>query len=71
MHVRPIKYRTGHGGYVSEFTNFIDDLLQQHPEIVDDQDRGFNIFWDRDDVEFEELKKAEKAAVPVKPYPYS
>lgn len=35
-----------HTGYVSEFTQFIDGYLQQHPEVVEDQRRGWYIFWD-------------------------
>ncbi len=31
--------------YVSEFTLFIDDYLKAHPEVVKDQQRGWNLFW--------------------------
>jgi Protein of unknown function (DUF3460) len=64
-----IQYRPGHEGYVSEFTAFMDNLLQQHPEYIDDQHRGWSIFWDHE-VNFDELKRAEKDMVPIKPYHY-
>jgi len=31
--------------YVSEFTLFMDRYLQQHPEVVKDQQRGWNLGW--------------------------
>lgn len=31
--------------YVSEFTLFMDRYLKEHPEVVEDQARGFDIFW--------------------------
>lgn len=32
--------------YVSEFTSFIEGFLDQHPEVVEDQRRGWLIWWD-------------------------
>lgn len=49
--------------YVSEFTRFIDQYLQDHPEEVEEQRRGWNIFWHRH-VDFAAQKEAEAAAVP-------
>jgi hypothetical protein len=69
MLARKNQYRPGHEGYVSEFTGFIDKLLQRHPEYIEDQHRGWSIFWDKD-VDLGELKIAEKDKVPVKPYRY-
>jgi len=31
--------------YVSEFTLFINQYLAEHPEVVDDQKRGRDIYW--------------------------
>jgi hypothetical protein len=31
--------------YVSEFMVFIDAYLKEHPEVVKDQRRGWDIFW--------------------------
>ena len=69
MLARQIPYRPGHAGYVSEFTDFMEDVLQRHPEYIDNQHRGWSIYWDRN-VDLDELKKAEKDKVPVKPYRY-
>lgn len=65
----PPKYRVGHTGYVSEFTQFIDHFLEEHPECVEDQHRGWNLFWDHK-VDFAELELAEKDHVPVHGYEY-
>ena len=31
--------------YVSEFTVFMNQFLQDHPEVVKDQQFGWNIYW--------------------------
>lgn len=31
--------------YVSEFTEFIDGYLKAHPEVVEDQKHGWDIYW--------------------------
>ena len=31
--------------YVSEFARFMDSYLQGHPEVVEDQHAGFDIYW--------------------------
>lgn len=54
-------------GYVSEFSRFIDHYLQEHPEVVEDQRRGWNIFWNHH-VDFVEQKLAEEDAVPDDSY---
>jgi hypothetical protein len=62
-------YRVGHAGYVSEFEQFMDKFLGEHPEVVEDQRRGWYIFWNRK-VDFEELNKASEDSVPTKGYDY-
>ena len=49
--------------YVSEFTVFMNGYLQAHPEVVEDQQRGWNIYWNHE-ADFEELEEAEQEAVP-------
>ena len=49
--------------YVSEFTVFMNGYLQAHPEVVEDQRRGWSIYWNHE-VDFEELKEAEEDHVP-------
>ena len=62
-------FRVGHAGYVSDFTQFMDKLLGEHPEVVENQRRGWYIFWERK-VDLEELKKASEDNVPTKGYYY-
>ena len=42
---RPLSYRRG--GYVSEFTRFIDAYLRDHPEAQTSQRLGWRIYWER------------------------
>jgi len=50
-------------GYVSEFTLFINQYLADHPEVVEDQKRGWDIFWNKK-VDFGALEEAQQDAVP-------
>lgn len=70
MKPRAQKYRVGHGGYVSEFSQFINAFLEQHPEVVEDQRRGWYIWWDRQ-VDLHELEKAREDTVELPPYYYT
>jgi hypothetical protein len=63
------KYRVGHGGYVSEFDQFLHSFLDQHPEVQEDRQRGWYIWWDHR-IDLNELDKQRKDTVPVKPYGY-
>jgi len=54
-------------GYVSEFTQFMNQYLAKHPEVVEDQKRGWGIFWDRK-VDRAAIKKAEEDSVPDDSY---
>jgi hypothetical protein len=56
-------------GYVSEFEQFMQGYLQQHPEVIDDQREGWNIFWDKR-VDLDALRVAEQDRVPQRPYVY-
>jgi hypothetical protein len=70
MFTKPKTYKAGHDGYVSEITQFLDKFLEEHPEVIDEQSKGWHIFWDRD-VNLDEQKRADKDSVPSKPYYYS
>jgi hypothetical protein len=59
----------GHVGYVSEFAQFMNQFLNEHPDVVNKQLDGWNIFWDHQ-VDLEELKKASTDTIPVKDYNY-
>ena len=55
--------------YISEFDNFIEGFLRQHPEVVADRERGWNIWWDHR-IDLDELDKQHADTVPEKPYHY-
>jgi hypothetical protein len=38
-----------------EFMNFLDRFLDEHPEVVKDQQRGWDIYWKPQKVNLEEL----------------
>ena len=66
---KPEQYRPMAGGYISEFDQFIDGFLAQHPEVEEDRQRGWYIWWDHR-VDLDELDKQRKDSVPDKPYHY-
>ena len=55
--------------YVSDFAHFMDDFLDHHPEVVDDQRRGWSIYWNHE-LDINEQEKAGQDAVPVGAYYY-
>ncbi|MDD5248333.1 MAG: DUF3460 family protein [Rhodocyclaceae bacterium] len=50
--------------YVSEFTQFMNEFLAQHPDIVADQYRGRAIYWDKQ-VDLDAEAKAAQDSVPI------
>lgn len=56
--------------YVSEHTTFIRDLLARKPEIVDEQQRGRAIWWDKTPRELAEGRRMDQDNVPQPPYVY-
>ena len=69
MKPMPAKYRIRGGGYVSEFDQFINDFMAHHPEVEEDQKRGWYIWWDHR-VDLKDLEKQQEDAIPVKSYQY-
>lgn len=57
-------------GYVSEFTRFMEQYLDEHPEVVRDRQVGFNIFWNRK-VDLKALAQAEKDSEPNDSYGFA
>ncbi|HUW28431.1 MAG TPA: DUF3460 family protein [Sulfuriferula sp.] len=51
------------GDYISEFTLFMNHYLAIHPEVVEDQKRGWDMYWDRQ-VDLVALEKAKEDYVP-------
>ena len=56
--------------YVSEFTQFIDHYLDEHPEVIEDQRLGRLIYWDKT-VDLTALAQAAKENVPDDAYGFS
>ncbi len=56
--------------YVSEYEQFLDGYMAEHPAVVEDQRRGWRIWWDRI-VDLDALKRQARDSVPPKPYYYS
>ena len=50
-------------GYVSEFSNFITHFLEEHPEELEERDKGRALYWDHK-ADTEALDKAAMDAVP-------
>ena len=69
MSYQAARYRAGHSGYVSEFDDFLNGFLRAHPEVENDQKRGWYIFWDRH-VDLGELEEQRKDTVKLKSYAY-
>ena len=66
---QPIQAKPRQAGYISEFTRFMDDFLEHHPEVVKHQQAGMTIFWDHE-VNFDDMKKTGADSVPVRGYDY-
>ncbi|HJV84372.1 MAG TPA: DUF3460 family protein [Noviherbaspirillum sp.] len=56
--------------YESEFTEFLRDLKQEHPDIDKHQRDGRKLLWDKPPVPPDELKLAINSEVKLKPYVY-
>ncbi|MFB9245608.1 DUF3460 family protein [Massilia antarctica] len=56
-------------GYLSEFEQFMQGFLAQHPEVEVDRQRGWDIWWDHR-IDLDELDKQRENELPVKPYVY-
>ncbi len=69
MQQHPQQYRPFAGGYVSEFDEFMGRYLAKRPQVVEDRQRGWYIWWDHR-VDFDELDKEHQSEVPEKPYHY-
>lgn len=62
-------YVPGHGGYVSEYEQFLNRYLDAHPEVRENQRRGWYIFWDHN-FDRTDVDQAEKDKLPTHPYVY-
>ncbi|MFD2367741.1 DUF3460 family protein [Pseudoduganella sp. GCM10020061] len=57
------------GAYVSEFERYMDAFLKKHPDVIEDQERGWYIWWDHR-LDLDQAEKERESEVPAKPYPY-
>lgn len=57
--------------YVSEFTRFIDAYLKQHPEVVEEQMRGWNADWHTEFIDPVALREAAEDSVPDDTYGFN
>ncbi|MFC5475050.1 DUF3460 family protein [Paraherbaspirillum soli] len=57
--------------YASEFSKFLEELKQQHPEIEEHQREGFALLWDRPPLDLEEQERANASEVKPKAYVYA
>lgn len=55
--------------YESDTTKFLRDLLREKPQIVEEQERGRALWWDKKN-SLDELKRAEESRVKQQPYVY-
>lgn len=55
--------------YESDVTRLVRDLLQEKPDIAEEQRKGRSLWWDRK-LDPEELKRAEESRVKQQAYVY-
>jgi hypothetical protein len=56
--------------YESDYTKFMREWMQQHPEELDEQQRGRALWWDRGNRDLDEQARLAAVKVPAKPYYY-
>jgi len=55
--------------YESDTTKFLRDLLREKPQIVEEQEKGRALWWDKKN-SLDELKRVEESRVKQQPYVY-
>lgn len=65
MRNKPNTMRPNKPAYVSEFDEFINGFLADHPEVEEDRRRGWYIWWDHR-LDLDEVDKLSKDEVAVK-----
>lgn len=56
--------------YESDYTKFMREWLQQHPEELKEQLKGRALWWDKGNRDLDEQARLAAAKVPQKPYYY-
>ncbi len=55
--------------YESDVTKLVRELLQENPQIVEEQRKGRSLWWDKK-LDLDALKRAEESEVKQQPYVY-
>ncbi|GHD62976.1 MULTISPECIES: DUF3460 family protein [Jeongeupia] len=56
--------------YVSEYTQFMQGYLKDHPDVAKGQTEGRALLWDKAPINLDERERAAESNVPQKSYPY-
>ncbi|UXY14370.1 DUF3460 family protein [Chitiniphilus purpureus] len=56
--------------YVSEFTQFMQGYLHDHPDVARGQVEGRALLWDKAPINLEERQRNQASRIAQKPYPY-
>lgn len=56
--------------YVSEFEQFLNEYKHDHPNVEEDQRRGWRIWWDHR-LDLDAADRQKQDSVPPNPYYYS
>jgi hypothetical protein len=55
--------------YESDITRMMRELLQEKPQIVEEQRKGRALWWDKK-IDYDMLRRNEESKVPPSPYAY-
>ncbi len=56
--------------YVSDFTRFLTEMKQQNPKLEAEQQAGRARLWDKDQLNLDEMRRAQESRVKQKAYVY-
>ncbi len=56
--------------YVSDFTRFLTEMKQQNPKLEAEQQAGRARLWDKDQLNLDEMRRAQESRVTQKAYVY-
>lgn len=65
-----MRRHTCYRNYESEFTCFLKELKQQHPEIEEGQREGRLLLWEKGPILPQAVRRATMPEVKMKPYEY-
>jgi hypothetical protein len=65
-----MKFSKQFSGYVSEMTQFIDELRQQDPALEEKQRAGRALLWDRQPIDLDSTSRSKESRVRQQAYVY-